>query len=182
MKRCFEGIEGPVTVQDYSPKRKIEGVELIELRHFVAWEGSFAELVRIGGKGEAENIPGFSFAGGQISFSLIKPRSTKAWHIHPEQTDIWLVFPDEELCVGLWDRRKDSWTKDVTMHLVLGAGRALLLKIPPGVAHGCVNLSSKAVHLVYFVDRHFSPEPEETEEGRLPWDALGEEFWQVRKE
>lgn len=182
MKQSFKGIEGPVGVQDYSPKGKIEGAELIALKYFVGWEGPFAELTRISGEGKAENIPGFSFAGGQISFSLIKPGVIKAWHVHPEQTDVWFVSPDEELCVALWDRRKGSRAKGKTMKLVLGAGRALLLRIPPGVAHGCVNHSLKPVHLIYFVDHHFSLEPEKTEEGRMPWDALGEDFWEMGKE
>lgn len=180
MKQSFERIEGPVDVQDYSPKVWIEGVELIELKCFFAWEGYFTELARIDGEGRVKNVFGFSFAGGQISLALIKPGSIKAWHVHPEQTDVWFVPPDEELCVGLWDKRKDSQTRGETLKLVLGAGQALLLRIPPGVAHGCINHSSRPVHLTYFVDCHFSPDPEETEEGRDSWDAIGG-FWEMSK-
>jgi dTDP-4-dehydrorhamnose 3,5-epimerase len=179
MKKAFERIEGPVNVQDYSPKVWIEGVEVIDLIYAQFWEGYFTELARIDGEGGAKNVFGFSFAGGQISLALIKPGSIKAWHVHPEQTDVWFVPPDEELCVGLWDRRKNSQTKGETLKLVLGAGQALLLRIPPGVAHGCVNHSSRPVHLTYFTDHQFSSDREETEEGRKPWDALGAAFWEM---
>ena len=64
------------------------------------------------------------------------------------------------------------------MRFMLGDGRSRLVRIPPGVAHGCCNLARSVGRIIYFVDRHFSTEPDETDEGRLPWDFLGKEIWE----
>ena len=56
------------------------------------------------------------------------------------------------------------------------------MRIPPGVAHGCRNVGSNTARIVYMTDVHFSPDPDKTEEGRLPWDLIGEEIWEPAKE
>lgn len=173
-------IRDKVTTQDYSPKSKIDGLELIELRRFVDDSGSFAELLRIGRNGEAQTIRGFFLLAGQINHSEVEPGAIKAWHIHFDQIDVWFVPPKQRLLVGLWDLREDSPTADVKIRLVLGAGRAQLLVIPPGVAHGCANLSQETVDIIYFINRQF--DRAKPDEHRLPWDILGEEFWELRKE
>jgi dTDP-4-dehydrorhamnose 3,5-epimerase len=63
------------------------------------------------------------------------------------------------------------------MRFVMGAGRSQLLAIPPGVAHGCANLGTGASALLYFTDRQF--QIEDADEGRLPWDLLGADFWRI---
>ena len=62
---------------------------------------------------------------------------------------------------------------------MLGDGNSSLLRIPPGVAHGCRNLATSPARIIYFTDRHFSSEPDECDEGRLPWDFCGKEVWDV---
>lgn len=176
--RLLKGIR--VTTQDYSPKPKIDGVRLITLKRFVDDSGSFAELLRIGEDGEAQVIPGFSLLGGQISCSEVEPGAVKAWHLHYKQTDVWCVLPGQRLLVGLWDLREDSPTADVKMRLVLGAGRAQLLVIPPGVAHGCANLSGEPAYIIYFIDRQF--DPSDPDEHRIRWNQAGKDFWEMTKE
>ena len=56
-----------------------------------------------------------------------------------------------------------------------------LIRIPPGVAHGCTNLGDKTASIIYFVDVQFSVEPDECDEGRLPWDYCGAEVWDIIK-
>ncbi len=65
--------------------------------------------------------------------------------------------------------------------MVLGDGTSLLVRIPPGVAHGARNVGTRTGRIIYFVDLHFSAEPGECDEGRLPWDHLGAEIWEVEK-
>ena len=65
------------------------------------------------------------------------------------------------------------------MRFVLGDGQSQLVRIPPGVAHGCRNLGRERSRIIYFVDLHFSVEPGQCDEGRLPWDHLGAEIWEV---
>jgi len=35
--------------------------------------------------------------------------------------------------------------------------------------------------MIYFVDVQFSPDPDQTEEGRLPWDFAGADIWDVSR-
>ena len=63
----------------------------------------------------------------------------------------------------------------------LAAKVSLLLAIPPGVAHGVKNLAASRGRIIYLVDFHFSPDPDQTEEGRLPWDFAGPEIWDVTR-
>ena len=95
------------------------------------------------------------------------------------QTDAWYVSPYDRLLVGLLDTRKNSKTVDKTMRLILGAGVAQLLIIPPGVAHGAANPWDKPTSMVYFTDQQFSPT--DPDERRLPYDLFGENFWELTK-
>ena len=126
-----------LTTQSYGKARPIEGVRLIDLRHLIDDGGSFAELLRLGSGGIAEQVPGFVVR--QVSFSVVQPGIVKAFHLHYKQDDLWFVPPNERMLVGLLDTRRDSATVSVSQRLILGAGRAQLLLIPKGVAHGVMN-------------------------------------------
>jgi dTDP-4-dehydrorhamnose 3,5-epimerase len=82
----------------------------------------------------------------------------------------------------LVDVRAGSPTEKIVTKLILGDGQSLLVRIPPGVAHGCRNVGSKTARIVYMTDVHFSPDPGETDEGRLPWDFVGADIWEPAKE
>ena len=79
----------------------------------------------------------------------------------------------------LADVRNGSPSEGQHVRLLLGDGDTSLVVIPPGVAHGCRNMGSQAARLIYFTDRQFSADPGECDEGRLPWDFLGPEVWEV---
>ena len=67
------------------------------------------------------------------------------------------------------------------MRFVLGDSSSRLVRIPPGVAHGCKNLlHDRSSAIIYFVDVQFSTD-EECDEGRLPWDHFGESLWDVER-
>ncbi len=166
-----------VYTQSYEPKRIIDGVKLIQLKNFLADEGDFGEVMRFT-NGELEGIPGFKIA--QINRTRLSHGSVKAWHLHFKQDEIWYVLPSSQLLVGLWDVREKSSTKSTTMRLVLGGGQSTLLFIPKGVAHGSANLSGKDVEMFYFVDNKFDPKA--PDENRIPYDALGKEFWMPERD
>jgi dTDP-4-dehydrorhamnose 3,5-epimerase len=79
----------------------------------------------------------------------------------------------------LLDVRAESRSVNVRRRLVLGDGTSRLVRIPPGVAHGVRNVSAARGRIIYFVDTHFSPAPDQCDEGRLPWDFAGAEIWDV---
>lgn len=165
-----------LTAQEYRKNPPIDGVKFIPLAYHKDDTGEFSELGRVSG-GILQSVPGFKIA--QISYSLLLPKAVKAFHLHFNQTDAWYVSPYDRLLVGLLDTRKDSKTVDKTMRLILGAGAAQLLIIPPGVAHGAANPWDKPTSMVYFTDQQFSPiDPDER---RLPYDLFGENFWELTK-
>lgn len=165
--------------QDYSPKPQIKGVQVVELPRHTDDGGSFTELGRFTA-GTWTAFPGFVLA--QVNYSEVDPGVIKAFHLHQRQTDIWYVPPSDKLLVLFVDVRAGSPTGGVRMRLVLGDGRSRLVLIPPGVAHGCRNLAATRGRVIYFTDTHFSSEPQSSDEGRLPWDFVGPDVWEVARE
>lgn len=167
-----------IYVQDYSKKKTIEGVKIVEVKKFIGEDGTFEELTRINEHGDMQEFPNFKIK--QINRSKLLPGSVKAWHVHFKQEDIWYVAPEDHMILGLWDLRNDSDTKDTKMKVVLGNGGSKLIYVPRGVAHGVVNISKKSGTIWYFVNGQFNfSDPDEK---RLKWDAAGADFWEIKKE
>ena len=166
-------------VQDYSPKTPIADVQVVQLRRFNDDGGAMTELGRLDG-GLHKDLPGFEVR--QVNYSVVEPMATKAFHLHRRQTDVWYVPPSDKLLLVLADVRKGSPTEGTVQRMILGDGNSRLVRIPPGVAHGCKNLRPTTPSvIVYFVDVQFSID-EHCDEGRIPWDSFGEEVWEVAKE
>lgn len=164
--------------QDYGKKRPIEGVELVELKRFNDDGGAMTELGRLDG-GVHQQLPGFH--ARQINYSVVEPLAIKAFHLHQRQTDVWYVPPSDKLLLVLADVRKGSPTEGVVTRTVLGDGNSRLVRIPPGVAHGCKNLRPATPSaIIYFVDVQFSV-GDDCDEGRLAWDHFGAEVWEVER-
>ena len=173
-----ESAKASFSYQDYTAGARIDGVEIVELNRFNDDGGAITELGRLtaGMHGQLDG-----FEAKQINYSEVEPDAVKAYHMHHRQTDVWYVPPHDKLLLVLHDCRKGSPTENTTMRFVLGDGRNRLVRIPPGVAHGTKNLARSVGRIIYMVDVLFSPEPGECDEGRLPWDFLGPEIWDVVK-
>lgn len=164
--------------QDYKPKRRIEGVEIVDLKRFNDDGGSMCELGRLN-EGLHAQLPGFVVR--QINYSVLEPLAIKAFHLHTRQTDVWFVPPTDKLLLVLADVRSGSPTEGQVMRFPLGDGTSRLVRIPPGVAHGCRNLRpNQMAQILYFVDVQFSTD-EHCDEGRLPWDHFGADVWEVER-
>ena len=136
----------------------IHQVVLKELQTHADERGFFRELIRGSDDFFAE---GFA----QWSHSLMYVGVIKAWHIHQKQVDWWYVGAGV-LKVAVADRRPESPTFGEVMDLLMGEGcPAVVLKIPPGVAHGCKCLSGPA-SLFYITSRTYDP----SDEGRIEHD------------
>jgi dTDP-4-dehydrorhamnose 3,5-epimerase len=164
-----------VTTQQYGNSQTIDGVKLVDLRLMSDDGGSFAEIVRFGEKGSLEMFP--EFIPRQSSYSQVLPGAIKAFHLHYNQEDVWFIPPSDRLLMGLVDVRKASPTYGHKMRFVLGAGRARLLYIPRGVAHGCGNLWNAPSTIIYFVNQQFNLS--DPDERRLPYDFVGKDFWEI---
>lgn len=159
--------------QSYKAKAKIDGVIIIPLKNHVGEDGDLSEVIKTTANGDVEGLSGFKIA--QINSTKIYPGTIKGWHLHFKQNDLWYVMPPSHLLVGLWDVRENSPTKGNVMRLALGGGNAQLLYIPKGVAHGTTNVTTKDARILYFVDQTF--DLNNPDEKRIPWDALGKDFW-----
>ena len=139
----------------------IAGVEIKPLTTHSDARGFFREVVRV-------DDPEFQEGFGQWSHSLMHQETIKAWHLHKLQTDWWYV-PFGVIRAAMHDLREDSPTKGVTMEVLMGDHQAAkVLKVPPGVAHGCRVLQGPA-HLFYITSHTYNPD----DELRLPHDDPG---------
>ncbi|MDA2928783.1 dTDP-4-dehydrorhamnose 3,5-epimerase family protein [Acidobacteria bacterium AH-259-O06] len=141
----------------------IEGTVLVDLVTHTDERGFFREIIRVTDEFFAEGF-------GQWSHSLVYPGVIKAWHIHKKQIDWWYVC-NGLLKVALHDTRPDSPTYRETMEFLMGDDQpARLLRIPPGVAHGCKCLNGPA-NLFYVTSKVYDPD----DEGRIAHDdaAIG---------
>lgn len=166
-----------LSVQDYGKKPAINGVQIIALQSFVDDGGALAEIVRVDENGNLALIPEFKVR--QSTWSQMLPNTIKAFHLHYNQEDVWFVMPYDRLLIGLFDARETSPTYKASMRFVMGAGRAQILYIPRGVAHGLANVWQQPSNMIYFVNQCF--DPQQPDEHRLPWDTLGEDFWNIKK-
>jgi dTDP-4-dehydrorhamnose 3,5-epimerase len=168
--------------QSYAPRPSIGGVVLSEVAVSRSADGLFAEIARTDGeRGGLQGLEGFRPV--QWNWSLLQPGAVKAWHLHLNQDDLFIVPPDATLLVGLADVRRegqrDPATRPSPQRLVLGGGRCHRLLIPRGVAHGVANLGTAPQAVLYAVNRFFTADPDRTDEWRLPWDHFGAEFWSM---
>lgn len=166
-----------VYTQKYHSPSTIQGVTRVPLATKISEDSDFTEIMRINSSGTLDQFPDFHVL--QVNRSLLYPQSIKAWHLHFKQDEIWNIHPEFHLVIGLWDIRKKSPTCGVAMKFVLGESSELLF-IPKGIAHGSANLSNNPVHLLYIVNQQFNSQ--NPDEHRIPWDALGENFWAPKRD
>lgn len=179
MKKLTRQAEEQYRVQDYGERATIDDVESVELRRFSDDVGSLTELARVS-NGTLEGLGDFRLA--QINDSLLAPGAIKAFHVHRRQADLWYVPPEDRVLLVLVDVRDGSPTAGNVVRMVLGNGRSRLVRVPPGVAHGCRNLGTAMARIIYFTDLQFSADREETDEGRLPWDFVGPDVWEPTRD
>lgn len=171
-------IRNQIITADYAPEKIITGIRFIELENHILEEGDLSEIFRLNLNGTLKELPDFKLT--QMIRVKHNPNTVKAWHLHYNQDEVWYIAPSDHLFVGLWDIREKSRTAKLTMRVVLGGTGSQLLYIPRGVAHGSANFIQKPVDLYSFLNRHF--DLKKPDEMRLPWDALGKEFWQPLKD
>lgn len=107
----------------------------------------------------------------QTYFSLTNPgfaRDEDKWHIHPTQTDRFVVIKGS-IVFALYDQRENSPTKDTLNLFLMGekndADNQYLLLIPPRVLHAFCVVGQESAYLLAYPNRLYNP----AEEGRVPF-------------
>lgn len=135
----------------------IDGVMIKELITHADERGFFREIIRV-------TDGCFKEGFGQLSVSQVYMGVIKAWHIHKKQTE-WLYVNNGVVKIVLYDTRKGSSTYKEIMELIMGDDQPQrVLRIPPGVAHGCKCLNGTAC-MFYVASRTYDP----ADEGRIPY-------------
>lgn len=155
----------------------IDDVILKPLTTYADERGFFRELIRV-----TDDFFGEGF--GQWSHTVMNTGTIKAWHIHQKQVDWWYV-PVGMVKAVLVDLRQEGIpivlssgipvnVRDYTpTTFLLGDNHPpAILRIPPGVAHGLKVLQGPA-HLFYITSKVYNPD----DEGRIPYDALGYDWF-----
>jgi dTDP-4-dehydrorhamnose 3,5-epimerase len=136
----------------------IDGVLIKKLIRHPDERGYFEEIIR-----NTDNF--FAEGFGQLSHTLMVQGVVKAWHVHTTQIDWWFCTTGKIKTV-LYDTREKSSTYKQLNEFILGdAPDNIVVKIPPGVAHGMKVLEGPC-HFVYATSKTYDP----TEEGRIPYD------------
>ena len=99
LEKIMNDVRNDIAVQSYAKKTVIEGVKIFDIRHMVAEDGTFEELLRLNENGTLEIMPGFSLR--QINRSKLLPGAVKAWHLHFKQDEIWYIKPEDHMMRGL---------------------------------------------------------------------------------
>ncbi len=135
----------------------INGVEIKRLQLITDSRGWFCENIRIS--------DGFFTEFGQWSDSLMHTNVVKAWHIHEIQYDYWRCAIGVIRAV-LCDVRANSTTyRTIDEYLLGNSYEPIIIKIPPGVAHGLKVLQGPAL-LSYITSHTYNPD----DEGRISFD------------
>lgn len=139
----------------------IEGVAIKALVGHADDRQVFREVIRV-----TDEFFGEGF--GQLSYAYMYTGSAKAWHLHQQQVDWWYV-PLGAVRLALYDARADSATHGALEEIMLGPDYGhKVVRIPPGVAHGCKVLEGPA-QLFYVTSQVYTP----ADEGRIPHDDPG---------
>ena len=130
----------------------IEGITIKELEIHSDDRGYFNEILRSTDEFFCEGF-------GQWSHSFMFDGVIKAWHFHKIQTDYFYVMSGV-LRIGLCDLRPESKTHKKTMDFLMGDYQIpMVVKIPPGIAHGVKTVQGPA-HLFYVTSHIYNPNDE----------------------
>lgn len=148
---------------------QIVGVEFKQLVSHPDDRGFFREIIRDSDSFFDDGSDNSNFA--QWSHSKMAVNTVKAWHFHHLQTD-WWYLPIGLIQTVLIDNRSESPTFGAKLEFFLGesqynsAAQTAVVRIPPGVLHGCKVLSPEA-HLFYITSQIYDPQ----DEGRIPFNS-----------
>lgn len=149
-------------------KNLIKGVVLRQLKINYDPRGLLIETL----KSSWPDVFGSNLPFKQSYFSLTNPgfaRDEDVWHVHPTQTDRFVVIKGSIVFV-LYDQREDSSTHGILNFFLMGekntADNQYLLLIPSKVFHSFCVVGQESAYLLAYPTRVYDPQ----EEGRIPFE------------
>ncbi|NLI97236.1 dTDP-4-dehydrorhamnose 3,5-epimerase [bacterium] len=147
-------------------KSSIEGVQIKALKVIPDERGWLMEILR------SDDF--FFEKFGQAYLSVVYPDAIKGWHYHHIQRDNLCVIRGMAKLV-MYDSRPESSTKGNLMELFVGDRNALLVSIPPGVAHGMKGIGTEPAFFINIPTELYNyDEPDEfrinPHSGEIPYD------------
>ena len=119
----------------------IDGVKIVALKTHEDNRGFFREIFRF--SEQFKDLP-----VGQLSHSLVKEGTLKAWHGHVDQSQ-WNYVVFGKIKVVLYDNRKESFTYKEVMEFVVGdIDKSVAYFFPPGVLHS-YKCYKGPMHIIY---------------------------------
>ena len=163
-----------LTYQTYPPQEDIEGAWQQALVKHHAGNGAFMECLRLDEHAQTQGTPN-AHPTRQVSVSWAEAHRVNAFHIHPNsgQSELWTVIAGQ-LSVWLVDCRQDGATSGHKRKFTLNGEQPTQLHIPGGVAHG-YKAGPHGATLLYATSHQFNAQ--QPDEGRLPWNFLGDGLW-----
>lgn len=157
-----------------NPKKLIAGVILHPLKINQDQRGLLIETL----KSNWPDVFNQELPFNQSYFSLTKSglaRDEDLWHIHPTQTDRFVVIRGS-IVFALCDQRENSQTFGLLNLFLMGeknsADSQYLLLIPSGVLHSFCAIGQESAYLLAYPNRIYDP----AEEGRVPFKQAGVKF------
>jgi dTDP-4-dehydrorhamnose 3,5-epimerase len=171
-----KNIEEKLTTQHYGRGDRIPDVDiyLLDKHEDKTGAGSFIEIFITGSTKESITKPN---GIKQVNYSTMAPGAIKGFHLHYLQTDYWFVPPGNKMYTILHDCREGR--EPITETFLLGPD-PVVLRIPPGVAHGVKNVGTSEGVIIYGVTQEFNFQ--DPDEHRLPWDMLGKDIWEMTRD
>jgi len=144
----------------------IDGVAVRRAKVFPDQRGRLGEIMRA-------DDPWFE-KFGQVYFTTTYPGVVKAWHYHKKQFDHFYIIKGT-VKIALCDQRQDSPTYKTVNEVYLGEHCPGLLRIPPGVQHGWMCVSTSEAYILNIVSEMYNySDPDEfrtdPHENDIPYD------------
>lgn len=94
---------------------------------------------------------------GQVYMTTVLPHTTKAWHWHIRQYDLFTCVSG---CIrlALYDNREGSSTRSDIMEFEISQDNPLLVRVPPGVYHGFKCIGDKEAIIINTVTQPYNHE------------------------
>ena len=139
----------------------IDGVVVKRLNKYKDARGWLAEIYR---DDEANFKPAMAY------ISVTKPGVVRGPHEHKYQSDCFVFVGPGTFELYLWDRQKDSATKDEHAKIKVGENEPTMIIVPPGVVHGYKCVSDIDAYCVNLPDKLYKGKNKQEEIDEIRWE------------